>query len=66
MIGWSRPNTPSNSMFHAVSHGQSCGSVKRRADDEIRAGTETIVRRRVPVVAFIDRGSPVSVAAAAG
>ena len=56
----------SNKLFHAVSHGQSVGrcSVNRRAEEAMRAGTETMVRRMVPVVAFVSFGSPVRVPAA--
>ncbi len=52
--------------FHDVSHGQCVGrcSVKRRAEEATRAGTETIVRRTVAVVALPSWGSPVRVAAA--
>ena len=61
-----RPKVLSNKLCHAVSHGQSVGrcSVNRLAEDAMRAGTETRVRRRVPVVAFVSFGSPVRVAAA--
>src|SRR6267154_2368947 len=66
MIGTCLWNMLSNSMFHAVSHGQSVGrcSVSRRAEDAIRAGTEMSVRRMLAVVAFTNRGAPVRVAAA--
>src|SRR6202165_1758853 len=66
MIGMCLGNPLANSMSHAVSHGQSVGrcSVSRRAEDAIRAGTETRVRRMLAVVAFTNRGAPVRVAAA--
>jgi len=56
----------SNSVIHDVSHGQRVGrcSVKRRAEEATRAGTETIVRRTVAVVALPSWGSPVKGAAA--
>lgn len=56
----------SNRVFHAVSHGQFVGrcSVNRRAEEAIRAGTETTVRRMVPVVALTSFGSSVRVPAA--
>ena len=52
-------------MFHAVSQGQSRGRcrVRRRAEDAIRAGTVTSVRRMVAVRHLANRG-PVRVAAA--
>jgi len=52
-------------VFHAVSQGQSRGrcSVRRRAEDAIRAGTLIRVRRMV-AVRDLARAGPVRVAAA--
>src|SRR5450759_4863576 len=65
MIGSYRRNRLSNRVFHADSHGQSRGRcrVSRRAEDAIRAGTVTRVRRMVAVLALAKAG-PVMVAAA--
>lgn len=66
MFGRFLPNIVWNSVIHGFSHGQPIGrwSVSFRADDAIRAGTKTTVRRMVPVLALASAGSPVSVAAA--
>src|SRR4029453_2057886 len=66
MIGSERPNALSNRVIHAVSQGQCVGrcSVNLRAEEAMRAGTETRVRRMVPVVAFVSFGSSVRVPAA--
>ena len=65
MIGWCRRNRLLNRVFHADSHGQPRGrcKVSRRAEDAIRAGTVTRVRRMVAVLARANPG-PVMVAAA--
>ena len=54
MIGLCRRNRLSNRVFHADSHGQPRGRcrVRRRAEDAIRAGTETRARRMVAVLAL--------------
>jgi len=66
MIGWVQPNVLSNRACHAVSHGQCVDrySVNLRAEEATRAGTETMVRRMVPVVALVSFGSRVRVPAA--
>ena len=65
MIGAFRRDRLSNRVFHADSHGQFRGRwrVRRRAEDAIRAGTVTKVRRMVAVLALASAG-PVMAAAA--
>ena len=65
MIGWFLRNRLSNSVFHAVSHGQPRGrcSRRRRAEEAMRAGTLIRVRRMVAVRDLASAG-PVRVAAA--
>ena len=54
---WCGRNRLLNRVFHAVSHGQPRGRcrVRRRAEDAIRAGTVTRVRRMVADMALVRR-----------